>query len=151
MGEYKKMAVFTAIVNLLLWGLLMAADYMKETKKNDSASELFVGILLVTMILVIVVYIRFFSGFRASKLTLQEVVLEKGVWLAVSAIFALPIIHLVNNRTWFIKQDMSRILNGFEYLVIAFAFAAYSVVFAAIDLGCRWWNRKKNHRMETKK
>ncbi|MBR5349176.1 MAG: hypothetical protein IK125_08075 [Lachnospiraceae bacterium] len=142
MGEYKKMAVFTLIANLLLWGLLTAADYMKEKKSNETATELFLAVLAAAMILVIVMYIRVFSGSRASKLTLQEIVLEKGVWLAVSAVFAFPIVHMINERTWFIKQDTTRLLNGFEYLVIAFAFAAYAVVFSAIDLACRWWSRR---------
>lgn len=144
MSGYKKMAVFTVVVNILLWGLLTAADYMKEKKNDDTTSELLTWALFVAMIVVIYLYFRNHSGSRALELTLQQVVLEKGVWLAVSAVFAFPIVHMVNYGNWIVKQGTGRMLNGFEYLVLAFAFALYSVLFSAIDLVCRWWNRKHN-------
>ena len=102
MSGYKKMAVFTVVVNILLWGLLTAADYMKEKKNDDTTSELLTWALFVAMIVVIYLYFRNHSGSRASELTLQQVVLEKGVWLAVSAVFAFPIVHMVNYGNWIV-------------------------------------------------
>lgn len=133
------------IMNLAAWALFSLVDYIEETTNNDFE---FLALIFL-LVIVCVTYCIFELKTERFTRPFKEKVIDKLIWIGISAAFSVLICYLMSNNIWIVKQAQGgweHFLNGIEYVFMAFSLVVIcSLFFFVFDFGVWIYLRRKKN------